>query len=131
VTALNEYFAAIANAPDGISSNLKIQWVVKPAFKEDEEIDDKAATTAAKAILKLPGDAGRGEALFARTCQYCHGIKEKKVGPSLEKASEGGMDFVAKTLRVGSGAMPFYAKDVLTDAQLSDVLAYVQQQLGK
>jgi mono/diheme cytochrome c family protein len=57
-------------------------------------------------------------------------MKEKKVGPPMEKAFED-VQIAAQTIRVGSQAMPFYAKDVLTDQQIADVVAYVQEQLGK
>jgi mono/diheme cytochrome c family protein len=128
--ALNEYFAAIAGSTNGMTKNLTIQWGAKPAFNDNETADPVASKAAAKAILKLPGDATNGQIVFGKTCQYCHAMTEKKVGPSLKDALKD-IDFAAKTLRVGSAAMPFYGKDILTDQQCADVLAYIQQQLGK
>jgi mono/diheme cytochrome c family protein len=128
--ALNEYFGAIANASGGITKNINIQWGTKPAFRDEDNLDDKAATAAAKAILKLPGDPANGQKVFAKTCQYCHAMTEKKIGPSFKEAMKQ-IDYGAKTLRCGSGAMAFYGKDILSDQQCSDVLAYIQQQLGK
>jgi cytochrome c2 len=128
--ALNEYFTAIATVPNAKTKNLTIQWATKPAFRDEDNVDDKPATAAAKAILKLPGDANSGQVLFTKTCQYCHAMTEKKIGPSFKDAMKD-INFAAKTLRVGSNAMVFYGKDILTDQQCSDILAYIQQQLGE
>ena len=64
--ALNEYFAAIANGPNAKTKNLTIQWATKPAFRDEDNVEDKPATAAAKAILKLPGDANSGQVLFTK-----------------------------------------------------------------
>ncbi len=130
IDGLNAYFDAIKNNPNGIKTNLKIQWATKPAIHEEDKIDEKAAAAAAKAILKLPGDPVAGKDIFGHTCAYCHSMNEKKVGPSLDKAVKDAQ-MAAKVIRCGSGAMPFYAKDILTDQQIADVVAYLQQQLGK
>src|SRR5439155_26938263 len=130
IDALNAYYDAIKNNAGGITSTLKIQWVTKPALHEEDKIDEKAAGAAAKAIMRLPGDPINGKELFTRTCQYCHGMKEKKVGPSLKDAMKDAT-MGAKTVRCGSAAMPFYAKDILTDQQIADVIAFIQQELGK
>jgi len=81
-------------------------------------------------ILKLPGDPNTGKDIFGHTCQYCHSLNEKKVGPALSKAFDNAQ-MGARAIRCGSGAMPFFAKDILTDQQIADVVAYLQQQLGK
>jgi mono/diheme cytochrome c family protein len=130
IDALNAYYDAIKNSPGGIAHNLKIAWVTKPALHEDDQIDAKAANAAAKAIMRLPGDPDAGKAMFSRTCAYCHGLQEKKVGPALSKALKE-PQMGARTVRVGSGAMPFYGKDLLIDQQIADVIAYIQQQLGQ
>jgi cytochrome c2 len=130
IDALNAYYTAIKGNPDGITTNLKIQWVTKPAVHEEDKIDEKAAGAAAKAIIKLPGDPNNGKELFTRTCQYCHSMKEKKVGPSLKDAMKDAMT-AAKAVRCGSDAMPFYGKDLLSDQQIADIIAFIQQELGK
>jgi len=130
VDALNAYYDAIKNNPDGITTDLKIQWATKPAVHDEDPIDEKAATAAAKAIIKLPGDPNNGKELFTRTCQYCHSMKEKKIGPALKDEMKDATK-AAKVIRVGTGAMPFYAKDVLSDQQIADIIAFIQQELGK
>jgi mono/diheme cytochrome c family protein len=129
VDALNEYLAAINSSPGAITSNLKIQWIAKPTFSDDAP-DQKVATPAVKSIMKLPGDPAKGQPLFAQSCGTCHTIKDKKVGPPMVKAAQD-MNNVVQTVRFGSGHMAFYAKDILSDQQIADVIAYIQSQLGK
>lgn len=129
--ALNEYFAALEKSPNAMTKNLTIQWPAQPPLKKDETIDDKIADPFVKAILKLPGDPKAGEGLFGRTCAQCHNFKEKVVGPKLNQDIAGEPAMVANTLRFGSSAMVFFAKDVLTDQQVADLCAFVQQSVGK
>jgi mono/diheme cytochrome c family protein len=130
IDALNAYFDAIKNNPGAMASNLKIQWVTKPAVHEEDKIDQKAADAATKAIMKLPGDPTAGKTIFDHSCAYCHSMTEKKVGPPMKKAMESPMQG-AKAIRCGSDAMPFYAKDVLSDEQIANVVAYIQQAIGQ
>jgi mono/diheme cytochrome c family protein len=129
VDALNEYLTAINSTPGAMTSNLKIQWITKPTFS-DTPPDAKVAAPAIKAIMKLPGDPANGEKVFSGSCGTCHTIKDKKIGPPMVKAAQD-MNNVAQTVRFGSGAMAFYAKDVLSDQQIADAIAYIQSQLGK
>ena len=129
VDALNEYLAAVNSASGAMTSNLKIQWVAKPTFS-DAAPDAKIATPAIKAIMKLPGDPASGEKIFALSCGSCHSIKDKKIGPPMIKAAQD-MNNVVQTIRFGSGDMAFYAKDILSDQQIADAIAYIQTQLGK
>ena len=80
--------------------------------------------------MKLPADPAAGKIVFDRTCAYCHSMTEKKVGPPLKKAMDT-PQMGAKAVRCGTAAMPFYGKDILSDQQIADVIAFVQQQLGK
>ncbi len=130
IDALNAYLEAIKNNPDAITGNIKIKWVTKPALHEDDKIDEKAANSAAKAIMMLPADPAAGKDTYDRTCAYCHSMTEKKVGLPLNKGMET-PQIGARSVRCGSAAMPFYTKDILTDQQIADVIAYIQQQLGK
>ena len=130
VDALNEYYAAIAANPGAMTSNLSIKWVTKPVFSDDEDLDAKAVTPAVKAIMKLPGDPGKGQAVFQSTCITCHEVEKKKIGPSMKDAAQD-MNYVAQSIRCGSKAMPFFAKDLLTDQQIADAVAYIQSSLNK
>ena len=129
VDALNEYLTAINSSPGAMTSNLKIQWVGKPTFS-DAAPDAKVAAPAVKAIMKLPGDPTAGEKVFSQSCGTCHTIKDRKIGPPMVKAAQD-MNNVAQTVRFGSSAMAFYAKDVLSDQQIADAIAYIQSAMGK
>ena len=130
IDALNAYYDAIKNNANSIATNLKIQWITKPAVHEEDKFDVKAANSAAKAIMMLPGDPASGKDPFTHTCAYCHAMKEKQVGPSLSESMKD-VQIAVRSVRCGSGAMPFYGKDILTDQQIADVIAYIQEQLGK
>jgi mono/diheme cytochrome c family protein len=128
--ALNEYFAAINTMPGAMTSNLKIQWASKVMTKEEDTPDENLAKTVVKAIMKLPGDPKAGEPVFTKACGTCHSIGDRKIGPPMVKAAKD-MNYVAQTVRFGSMHMAFYAKDVLSDQQVADAIAYIQSQLGK
>src|SRR6185503_3524241 len=128
VEALNAYLATLETVPGAITKALTIQWPAKPPLEKEKFIDEKVAKPFVKAILQLPGDPAAGEKVFGRTCMHCHDLKVDKIGPALKDvASEA--DYVVSSVRFGSGAMAFYAKDVLTDQQIADVVAYIQSKL--
>ena len=128
--ALCEYLAAISTPGAGMSKNLNIQWAIKPVFGDDKELDQKVTKPIVKAIMKLPGDPGKGQAGFQGACSSCHDMQQKKVGPSMVDAAQD-MNFVAQSVRCGSNAMPFFAKDVLTDQQIADIVAYIASSVKK
>jgi mono/diheme cytochrome c family protein len=128
--ALNEYYAAINSASEAMTSNLKIQWAAKVMTKDEDTPDPTVAKPVVKAIMKLAGDPKTGETVFGQSCGACHSINDRKVGPPMVKAAKD-MNNVAQTVRFGSGHMAFYAKDILSDQQIADVIAYIQSQLGK
>lgn len=130
IDALDAYFEAIKNNPDAVTGNIKIAWVTKPALHEDDKIDEKTANAAAKDIMMLPADPAAGKDTYDRTCAYCHSMTEKKVGLPLNKGMET-PQIGARSVRCGSAAMPFYGRDILSDQQIADVIAYIQQQLEK
>ena len=130
VTELNEYFKAIATNPGAMTTNLSIKWVTKPVFSDDENLDEKVTKPAVKSIMKLPGDPGSGQVVFQSACTTCHDMQKKKIGPGMKDAAQD-MNYVAQSIRCGSTAMPFFAKDVLSDQQIADVVAYIQSSLDK
>jgi mono/diheme cytochrome c family protein len=127
---LDEYLMSIADAPGAMKKNLTIQWVLKPIFDENQMLDGKLTKPAVKAIMKLAGDPGKGEAVWTATCATCHDMQNKKVGPPMVKAAQD-INNVAQSIRCGAMAMPFFAKDVLSDQQVSDVIAYIQTSIKK
>jgi thiosulfate dehydrogenase len=92
---------------------------------------------------QLPaGDAGRGSGLYQRACAYCHGSAhtgDGRVGPYVSVIPEATLAsfgptqtpaVIVEKARHGryfgiSGAMPFFCTEVLSDAQLSDIVTYL------
>lgn len=79
-------------------------------------------------ILSLTGDAANGEAVFSANCAVCHGSDATGgSGPNLlnEVAEERG-EFV-ETIVGGEDEMPAFG-DTLTDQEIADVLAWLEEQ---
>ncbi|MBV8724883.1 MAG: c-type cytochrome [Candidatus Eremiobacteraeota bacterium] len=75
------------------------------------------------------GNVARGRELFTANCAACHGVTGDgasvgygNVAPSLHDSTP---QQVAEAVRVGPGVMPQFGSDVLSDRDLSDVVAYV------
>jgi mono/diheme cytochrome c family protein len=71
-----------------------------------------------------------GEKVFAKACATCHSFKEKVVGPKFTADIAAEAEIVVGAIRFGYNAMPFFAKDKLTDQQVADVVAYIQATAG-
>lgn len=93
------------------------------------------ALVAVPATAQKKGDAAKGKEVYEQ-CGVCHSATtdEKKMGPSLKglfkKASlKNGKKVtdatVAKAIKEGGNGMPPFA-DILTPAELSDLLAYLK-----
>ena len=130
IDVLNEYLASLNDQSGAMKTDLKILWAVKPVFKEDAMPDEKIAKPIVKSIMKLAGDPTSGKSVFDQSCGTCHGMTDKKIGPPMTKAAQD-MNNVVQTVRFGSGNMAFYAKDILNDQQVADVIAYIQSAMGK
>jgi ubiquinol-cytochrome c reductase cytochrome c subunit len=75
------------------------------------------------------GNPIRGRTLFVQNCQACHGVSGRgasvgfaEVAPSLLVATP---EEIAEAIRVGPGVMPRFGRDVIHDAGVNDVVAYV------
>ena len=130
VASLNEYLKSLEAAPGAVTKNLTIAWAAKPPLKKEESVDEKVAKPILKAIMKTPGDVQAGEGVFAKSCANCHSFKEKIVGPKFTADIAGEAEIIASAIRFGYSAMPFFAKDKLTDQQVADVVAYIQATAG-
>lgn len=81
------------------------------------------------------GDAGRGLVLYQSNCQRCHGTKTQRISAVhlanpvlLETASDA---FLRRAIEVGRPPTSMQAwKDVLTPAQIDDVVAYLRSMAG-
>ena len=78
----------------------------------------------------LHGDLVNGGVLFRSNCAACHGIvgagaalAHGAFAPSLHRATP---LQVAEAIRVGPGNMPVFDRSTLSDAEVADVVTYVQ-----
>ena len=77
---------------------------------------------APAAALAPPGDAARGEAIFARSCAVCHGTAaEGGVGPALAGSGLGAGQVIA-VIAAGRGVMP---AGIVSGQEAADVAAHV------
>lgn len=88
-----------------------------------------------------PGDAGRGAGLYVAACRPCHGephTGKDRIGARASIIPEDTINsfgsqaraVTAEKVRHGryfgiSGSMPFYCQELLSDGNLSDLLAYL------
>jgi mono/diheme cytochrome c family protein len=86
-----------------------------------------AAQVSSGAQNKPTGDAERGKQLFVKTgCYQCHGYEAQgaSTGPRLGPEPIAFTRF-ATYVRKPSGDMPPYTARVMSDAQLTDIYAFV------
>jgi mono/diheme cytochrome c family protein len=82
-----------------------------------------AGTTAAA------GDPVNGKRVFfADGCVYCHGTTGAGGGPAGPRLAPSplALEGVTAKLRTPSGRMPVYSPAVLRDAEIADIVAYLQ-----
>jgi mono/diheme cytochrome c family protein len=98
--------------------------------------ESSSATTAAPATTSTKTTAvasAEGEKVFASNCAQCHTLAAAgstgEVGPNLDSIAPDEATVNAKVTN-GGGGMPAFA-DVLTEAQIDAVSAYVADSAGK
>lgn len=91
-------------------------------------------------LLTLSGDSGRGQDIFQRSCQRCHGAVHTGAGRLSSRVSVIPEDTIAafptsaravvvekvrhgKFFNIG-GIMPLYSAEAISDQEIADVLAY-------
>jgi cytochrome c len=96
-----------------------------------------AQTPAKKAPAANAAAVGRGKSLFQQKCSVCHydTSEQKKIGPGLKGLAKRGTfsvngnkitdDSLKSWIENGDQLMPPF-KDVLEEAQVKDVIAYVK-----
>jgi len=87
-----------------------------------------------KEATAVAGDVAKGKDLFEGKCMVCHNpdSNEKKIGPGLKGVKDGKLPsgkeatyaVIIEIVNAGGGGMPAY-KDLLTDEEKNDVIAYV------
>ena len=85
-----------------------------------------AAATATRPPAPA-GDTAAGKAAFDRNCNVCHPAGQQGVGPSLVGVGSKMTDDQIRTqVRQGKGAMPAFAAAQISDADLSNLIAYLK-----
>jgi len=82
-------------------------------------------------ISATAGNAGAGDPLYQEKCAMCHGANGKAVLPGTPSLADGDRmekpdNVLANSVKNGLNAMPPF-RGMLSDSQLSDILAYVRK----
>ena len=76
--------------------------------------------------MALSAAAARGEQVFMRNCHECHPKGEGGLAPSInDKPLPGFM--IRLQVRRGLGAMPEFGPHQISDAELDDLIVYLQE----
>jgi mono/diheme cytochrome c family protein len=110
---------------------LALSLAVSVSFAQKEK-KSKGKKETAKAAAS--GDPAKGKEVFEAKCMVCHNpdSKEKKIGPGLQGVKDGKLpsgkdanhETVLANINAGGNGMPAF-KDLLTDEEKEDVVAYV------
>jgi mono/diheme cytochrome c family protein len=81
-------------------------------------------------VPKPPGNVASGQQLFTKmSCYYCHGTEGQGssagVGPRVALVARSYESF-ARYVRQPSGRMTAYSEKILSDAQLTDIYAFLR-----
>ena len=91
-----------------LEDRIKAVWGVA----RDSSADKQQEIVRYKAIYRaggsLPGDAGRGRAVFARTCAQCHTLFDAggKVGPNLTGSNRADLDYILQNIVDPNAVIP-------------------------
>ena len=90
------------------------------------------ARTEGDNILKLDGDKNRGWKLYGRSCANCHaGPKKRGIGSQLVRSRtpniQARLHKIASYVRQGGYLMPAIGKDKLSDQDMADIVAFLEQ----
>jgi mono/diheme cytochrome c family protein len=80
-------------------------------------------------ITAMASDPVNGKRVFfADGCVYCHGTTGAGGGPAGPRLAPNplALEGVTAKLRAASGRMPVYSPAVLQDAEIADIVAYLQ-----
>jgi putative heme-binding domain-containing protein len=92
----------------GVNSTLDKLWGTvrdSPAEKQKEIAHYRDVYRAGGST---PGDARRGRAIFARTCQQCHTLfgEGAKIGPDLTGSNRGNLDYLLENIVTPNAVIP-------------------------
>jgi putative heme-binding domain-containing protein len=91
-----------------LNQELEKVWGVMRDSPGDKEREIKKYKQMYKAGGSQPGDASRGRAVFAKTCQQCHTLFDVggKVGPDLTGSNRGDLDYLLQNMVDPNAVIP-------------------------
>ena len=111
-----------------LNSELEKVWGVMRDSAADKQKDIAKFKQVYAAGGSQPGDAARGRAVFARTCQQCHTLFDTggKVGPDLTGSNRGDLDYILQNIVDPNAVIPNDYKawnlDTTDDRSISGIL---------
>ena len=87
---------------------------------------ERRGPPAAPPVALEDAQARRGERLFYRYCYQCHPGGEAGLGPALNDKPLPGF-LIHAQIREGLGAMPSFPERILSDADVSAIIAYMDE----
>ena len=73
-----------------------------------------------------PASAEEGAALFGKHCAVCHGKEAKGANAPALVPDDRDLDELVLIVRQGVGMMPAFSRDQLSDADISEINAYLK-----
>jgi len=119
--ALLAFFHAISTG----SEPSRLQWTAV-TYPGDTAVSAETLERLMEPVWKIRGNAERGESVYNRACGYCHGPNGLELGPSL-KTQKRSLAAVPRVIRSGKGSMPFFSRDKLEDAEIADIIAFIER----
>ena len=96
-------------------------------------LDKDAAAAAADKIVSMKGDAKKGWTLYSRACNDCHptarkaGIGSQLVRRRPPKDLDIRLHKIASYVRKGGFVMPSFSQDRLSDQEVADIIAFLEE----
>src|SRR5206468_12728414 len=91
-----------------INQQLQKVWGAFHEVSADKKAEIAKYTSIYRAGGSTPGDASRGRAVFAKTCQQCHTLFDTggKVGPDITGANRGDLDYILQNIVDPNAVIP-------------------------
>ena len=132
--AAASYYLSTGRMPLG---NSEEQPVRKPPAYSEDEIDALVAFVGTLGdgpdvpeIDTAEADVAAGGEIFRGNCQACHSASGSggalSYGRAAPRLSDANSTEVGAAVRVGPGQMPVFGRDVVSDQELNDLVAYVE-----
>jgi len=105
-------------------------WGVMRDSAKDKQAEIAKYKNIYQAGGSQPGEASRGRAVFARTCQQCHTLFDTggKVGPDLTGSNRGDLDYILQNIVDPNAVIPMITAPGISRPKMSDPSAAILKQ---